>query len=64
MIWKIEIKKVLFVEADSKEEADEMVSDGDEIVSDEVIIKVSKSSRKEVRRFCFNPFGVESEGAE
>ena len=57
MIYKIETKKVLFVEADSKEEADEMAFDGDEIFSDEVIVKVTKSSRKELSQFAFNPFG-------
>lgn len=62
MIYKIETKKVLFVEADSKEEADEMAFDGNEIFSDEVIVKVAKSSRKEMSQFVFNPFG-ESEDA-
>lgn len=61
MIFKIETKKVYFVEADSKKEADEMAFDGDEIISDEVIVKVTKSSRKELSQFAFNPFG-ESEG--
>ena len=63
MIYKIETKKVLFVEADSKKEADEMAFDGDEIFSDEVIVKVTKSSRKEMAQFAFNPFG-ESEDTE
>lgn len=57
MIYKIETKKVLFVEADSKKEADEMAFNGNELFSDEVITKVTKSSRKEMSRFAFNPFG-------
>ena len=57
MIYKIEIKKVLFVEANNKKEADEMAFDGDEIFSDEVIVEVTKSSRKEMIDFSFNPFG-------
>jgi hypothetical protein len=63
MIFKIETKKVLFVEADSKKEADEMAFDGDEIFSDEFVVKVTKSSRKEMSQFAFNPFG-ESEDTE
>lgn len=59
MIYKIETKKVLFVEADSKEEADEMAFDGEEIFSEEVVVKVTKSSRKEMSHFVFNPFGTE-----
>lgn len=69
MIYKIETKKVLFVEANSKKEADEMAFGGDEIVSDEIIVKVAKSSRKEMSQFSFNPFGesdhlTEKGGAE
>lgn len=54
MIYKIETKKVLFVEANSKTEADEMAFDGEEICSDEIIVKVTKSSRKELSQFVFN----------
>lgn len=63
MIYKIETKKVLFVEANSEKEANEMAFDGDELFSDEVVVKVTKSSRKEMSQFVFNPFG-ESEDEE
>lgn len=64
MIYKIETKKVLFVEANSKEEACEMAFDGDEIFSDEIIVKVAKSSRKEMSQFAFNPFGESNHPTE
>ena len=57
MIYKIETKKVLFVEANSKKEAEEMAFDRDEIFSDEVIVTVTKLSRKEMYNCLFNPFG-------
>lgn len=57
MIYKIETKKVLFVEANSKQEAEEMAFNGDEIFSDEVITKITKSNKKEMAQFVFNPFG-------
>lgn len=64
MIYKIETKKVLFVEANSKEEAYEMAFDGDEIFSDEIIVKFAKSSRKELSQFAFNPFGESNHQTE
>ncbi len=63
MIYKIETKKVLFIEANSKKEAEEMAFNEIELLSDEVIIKVTKSSRKKMSQFTFNPFG-ESEDTE
>lgn len=57
MIYKIETKKVLFIEANSKEEASEIAFDGNEIFSDETIVKITKSSKKEMQHFTFNPFG-------
>lgn len=63
MIFKIETKKVLFVEAYRERDAYDMAFDGDEIFSDEVIVKVTKSSRKEMSQFALDPFG-ESEGGE
>ena len=57
MIFKIETKKVMFVEATNKEEAEKIAFDGDEIFSDETIIKITKSSKKEMQNFAFNPFG-------
>ena len=56
MIFKIETKKVIFVEATSKEEAEEMAFNENEIISDETIIKITKSSKKEMQNFAFNPF--------
>lgn len=60
MIFKIETKKVMFVEATNKEEAEEIAFDGDEIFSDETIIQTTKSSKKEMQNFVFNPFGERS----
>ena len=57
MIFKIETKKIMFVEATSKVEAEEIAFDGNEIFSDETIIKTTKSSKKEMQNFAFNPFG-------
>ena len=57
MIYKIETKKVLFIEANSKEEASEIAFDGNEIFSDETIVRITKSSKKEMIHFMLNPFG-------
>ena len=57
MIFKIETKKVMFVEATNKEEAEKMAFDANEIISDETIIKITKSSKKEMINFALNPFG-------
>lgn len=47
MIYKVIIERTVFVEADNAEEAEDMVFDGHGIFSDERIVDVKRSSRRE-----------------
>lgn len=48
MIYKVTTTKTYFVEADDKTEAEEMAFDDNAIVTDEVIVSVEKSSKRQM----------------
>ena len=49
-VYKIILKKTVFVEAENEEEAKEMMFDEEEMMIDERIESIKVSSRKEMRQ--------------
>lgn len=57
MIFKVVTEKVLFVEADNVEGAEECVFDDDVIMCDERIVTISKARKCDIKSFFCDDFG-------
>lgn len=53
-IYKVTIQKILFVDAENKEEAEELALDDYAIMSDESIVSVKKSTKREMQTVMFD----------
>ena len=53
-IYKVTTQKILFVDAENKEEAEELALDAYAIMSDESIVSVKKSTKREMRTVMFD----------
>ena len=53
-IYKVTTQKILFVDAENKEEAEELALDDYAIMSDESIVSVKKSTKREMQTVMFD----------
>lgn len=52
-IYKVVIEKTAFVRAENKEEAEEMALEDVTIMTDERVVKSTKSSRRDIQKIVF-----------
>ena len=53
-IYKVTTQKILFVDAENKEEAEELALDDYAIMSDESVVSVKKSTKREMQTVMFD----------
>ena len=53
-IYKVTMQKILFVDAENKEEAEELALDDHVIMNDESIVSVQKSTKREMQTCMFD----------